>query len=171
MAHVAIRVRIGLRPNGHAEYPNFNRLDLAIRGNTDWSKFVDQHGGWHYDQVAGHADNDLPESSPIGMQWGMLVVPERFADAAVAMFPSDVAVLNDVDAGTFYDDRAHVKDPAIREDLQVLQAISAKRGLGIPPNTDDSNALDPTHPAAGRRNNKLKTWVDFKTHRGITMRP
>ena len=101
----------------------------------------------------------------------MLVVPEAFANAAMAMFTSDVSILNDADAGAFYDDRAHVREPAVKENLEVLQAISVKKGLGIAPNADDAKALDPTHPAAGRRNNKLKTWTDFKTHRGITMRP
>ena len=171
MSHVALKVRIGLRPNGHAAYPDFNRITAGLRDNVDWSIFVDKHGGWHYDQVAGHADEDLAAASPIGMQWGLLVVPEAFADAAVALFTSDVSALNDADAGTFYNDRAHVRDSEIKENLEVLQAISAKRGLGIPPNADDANALDPAHPAAGRRNNKLKTWAGFKTQRGITMRP
>lgn len=171
MAHVAIKVRIGLKANGHALYPNLNQIPGALRDGVDWSIFVDKHGGWHYDQVAGHADDDPAAGSPIGMQHGMLVVPEAFADAAVAAFPDDVSVLNDVDATAFYDNRAHIRDPAVKENVEVLQAISAKRGLGIPPSTDDSNALDPDHPAAGRRRNKLKDWAGFKTSRGITMRP
>ncbi len=171
MAHVAIKVRIGLKPNGHALYPDFNRLDTTVRDGTDWSVFVDKHGGWHYDQVAGHADDDPAESSPIGMQWGMLVVPDTFADAAVVMFPSDVTVLNDTDAETFYGARAHVRDAAIRDNLDILQAIKAKRDLGIPEDQQDRDALDPDHPATGRRRNKLKTWSDFKARRAITMRP
>ena len=166
-------MRIGLKPNGHAEYPNFNALDAAVRDNMDWSIFVDKHGGWHYDQVAGHADDDPAESSPVGVQWGMLVVPEGFADAAVALFPAGVSILNDADATTFYNDRGHIRDPAITENLEVLQAIVAKRSFvpPIPEDQQDRDALDPDHPATGRRRNKLKTWADFKTKRGITMRP
>jgi len=171
MAYVAIKVRIGLEANGHAAYPDFNRLDAVVRDSMDWSIFVDKHGGWHYDQVAGHADDDPAESSPIGTQWGMLVVPEVFADAAVALFPNNVTILNDVDAGTFYDTRGHVRDSAIRENLEILQGIKVKRDLGIAEDPQDRDALDPNHPAAGRRRNKLKTWADFKTNRGITMRP
>lgn len=170
MAHVAIKIRIGLKPNGHAGYPDFNRIDAALRDDMDWSRYVDKHGGWHYDQVAGHQDDDPAASSPIGVQFGMLVVPETFADSAVAMFPTDVAILNDADAGTFYNSRAHIRDAAIRENLEILQGIKAKRDLSIAEDQQDRDALDPDHPAAGRRRNTVKTWSDFKTQRGITMR-
>ncbi len=170
MAHVAIKVRIGLKPNGHAEYPNFNSLVASVRDGVDWSVFVDKHGGWHYDQVAGHADEDTAESSPVGMQWGMLVVPEEFADAAVAMFPSDVTVLDDANAGTFYETRAHVRDQAIHESLEIIQGIKAKRDLGIVEDQQDRDALNPDHPSSGRRRNKTKTWAGFKTNRGLSVR-
>lgn len=171
MAHVAIKVRIGLHPNGHAKYPDFNQIASGIRDRMDWSMYVDKHGGWHYDQLAGHADDDPAESSPVGMQWGMLVVPEAFATQAVSKFPSEVTILNEAEATIFYENRGHARDAAILESVEVLQAIAAKRSLGILEDQGDIDALDPDHPAVGRRRNKLKTWAGFKTQRGITMRP
>ena len=171
MAHVALKVRIGLHPNGNAKYPDFNRIASGVRDGMDWSIFVDKHGGWHYDQLAGHADDDPAESSPVGVQWGMLVVPEAFATEAVSKFASDVTILSKAEATIFYENRGHARDAAIQESVEVLQAIAAKRSLGILEDRGDIDALNPDHPAVGRRRNKLKTWADFKTQRGITMRP
>jgi hypothetical protein len=83
---VAIKVRIGLKPNGHAEYPNFNELGSVRKENMDWAIYVDQFGiGWQYDKTSGHKEHS--EDSPAGMQWGMLLVPTDFAREAVEMFP------------------------------------------------------------------------------------
>jgi hypothetical protein len=168
MSLVPIKVRIGLKSeknkSSHA-YPDFNSLPSGLRGNTDWSHFVDQHGGWHYDKVAGHSDAD--QESPRGTWLGMLLVPEEFANAAAEKFPDTVSIIAESEAERFYEQRVTVNQPGILDDASVLQAVAAKRAAGLPEDDDDKHALDPDHPATGRRRNKLKTWKGYCQQRGV----
>lgn len=171
MELVPLKVKIGLKNEGGKKihgFPSFNDIDPALRDNLDWSYYVDKFGGWHYDQVAGHADDD--PDSPVGNWNGMFLVPNDFAQAAIALFPNQCSILSEVEAETFYDARAHVRDPAIRENVGVLQAIKAKRDLGIPEEQADLDALNPDHPAPGRQRNKRKTWAGFKIAEGVTIK-
>jgi hypothetical protein len=173
MELVPLKVKIGLKSeNGRKShsFPDFNQLSSSLRDDLDWSYFVDKFGGWHYDQLSGHADDDPGDDSPQGNWNGMILVPNDFAQAAVAAFPTQCSILTEAEATTFYDDRAHICDPAIKEDVDVLQAISAKRSLSIVEDQGDLDALNPDHPASGRRRNKRKTWADFKTAEGITIK-
>lgn len=171
MPHVVIKIKIGLHPNGHAKYPDFNQIASNLRDRMDWSSYVDKHGGWHYDKLSGHSDEDIAESSPVGMQWGMLIVPEAFATEAISKFPSEVSIITEAEATIFYETRAHSHEPSIIENQEVLQTIVNKRSLGIAEDQQDKDALDPNHPSPGRRRNKLKTWVGFKKQRGIVLAP
>ncbi len=167
-----IQVKIGLKSeNGKLmhDFPDFNKIAPAIRDEMDWSHFVDKFGGWHYDQIAGHADDDPANESPTGTWVGMLLVPENFANEAVILFPRQVKLWTELECQTFYEQRAHVRQPAIKEDVEILQAIVAKRALNIPEAQEDLDALDPDHPALGRRRNKEKTWVGFKNQRGVIL--
>lgn len=173
MELVPLKVKIGLKnENGKKVhgFPDFNQISSALRDNMDWSYFVDKFGGWHYDQVSGHADDDPGDGTPQGNWDGMLLVPAAFAQAAVVAFSSQCSILTDAQAKTFYDDRGHVRDPAIKEDAIVLQAISAKRTLNIAEDQSDLDALNPDHPAPGRRTNVRKTWTGFKTVEGVTIK-
>ena len=80
---VGIKVKIGqCGVTGCAKYPDFSKLACVQASPLDWSKYVDVHGlGWHYD-CCGHQEDE--DGSPAGMQWGMLIIPETFADEAVA---------------------------------------------------------------------------------------
>lgn len=173
MELVPLKVKIGLKSEGgkklHA-FPDFNQIDSVLRDNMDWSYFVDKFGGWHYDQVSGHADDNPADGTPQGNWDGMLCVPNDFAQAAVALFPTQCSTLNETEAEIFYDTRCHIRDAAIKEDVNVLQAIKAKRDLGIVEDQADLDALNPDHPASGRRRNKRKDWVGFKAVEGVTIK-
>lgn len=173
MELIPLKVKIGLKNEGgkklHA-FPDFNQIDSALRDNMDWSYFVDKFGGWHYDQISGHADDDPSDGTPRGNWDGMLCVPNTFAQAAVTMFPAQCSILTETQAETFYDTRGHVRDSAIKEDTNVLQAIKAKRDLGIVEDQADLDALNPDHPTPGRRRNKRKDWIGFKTAEGVTIK-
>jgi hypothetical protein len=169
MKLVPLHVLIGLEDNGMHKFPAFNDIPNVIRGNSDWSHFVDRFGSWHYDSQCGHADHDPENGTPVGMWCGMVLVPKNFADAAVEKFPDECSVMSEADAEKFYDERAHAHQPEINDSTDVLQAIAAKRALGIDDSDEDVNALDPDHPAAGRRRNKTKTWKGFKKQRGIEL--
>lgn len=168
---VPLQVRIGLKGNRQHSFPPFNDLDAALRDNMDWSHFIDKFGGWHYDQVAGHSDDDPANDSPRDTWLGLLLVPDDFAQAAVAQWPALCSIKSETDAEALYNDRCHVRDPVIKEDTDVLTAIKTKRDLSIPENQADLDALDPDHPARGRRRNSKKTFAGFKSAEGISIKP
>ena len=102
---VPIKVKIGLKDSGGAKYPKFN--NLAVTGAVDWSKYIDLHGsGWLYD-CCGHQEAET--GSPVGQQWGMILVPKVFADEAIAAFPNEVTKLTETQCESFYNDK-HAKD-------------------------------------------------------------
>lgn len=172
---VPLRVVIGLTTSDGKlvhDYPNFNRLDSSLRDGCDWSVFVDKHGGWHYDKVAGHSDHDPDNGSPNGEWLGMLLVPEDFAKAAVARFPEKCSILRNAEAKQFYNERCAVKQPEFHEDVQVLQAMAAKKALGMLDEADGQfvAAMDVDNPSPGRRRNKKKTWDGLLESCGYTIK-
>lgn len=165
---VPIKVKIGLKSDGHAGYPNFNLLDSSIRDNMDWSKYVDVKGlGWHYDQVSGHKEDTL--NSPYGTQYGVLIVPKVFADTAISKFPKEVTKLTELELEDFYDNRSHVYDPDEKIDNLVLEGIKLKQDLGIPLTANQTKALDPNDLTPGVCKNDSKTWKDYKVKTNTTI--
>ncbi len=151
---------------GNHDYPAFNQLPAVKRAGMDWAKYIDVYGGgWHYDHVSGHKD-DAPES-PHGFHFGVMCVPEDFADEAVAAFPESVIRLTEVEMADFYDTRSHIHDPEESNSANILQAIYAKRQLGLAESPTDIKALDPDDPTPGIVKNKNKTWAGHKIERGI----
>ena len=149
---VPLKVTIGLRTTGNRrehDHPEFNLIPADLRGNMDWSHYIDQFGGWKYDNVSGHDTAD--DESPHGVWLGLICVPEAFAEKAVELFPDQCEILDDAKAGDFYEKRHTVNQPEIHEDA------------------DTANALDPDHPHRGRRRNKTKRWDDYKTERGVVI--
>lgn len=170
---VPLKVTIGLKIDEQGRrvhaFPPFNDMPADVRDEMDWSFFVDKYGGWHYDKCCGHAEEDLDAGSRRGFWLGMICVPKAFADSAVAQFAGTCQIMTEDEAKDFYDNRCHVHEPAVKEDVKVLQSIAAKKVAGIELSDDDTNALDVDHPMSGRRKNKLKTWDGFKESRGITI--
>lgn len=167
---VAIRVKIGLKSDGKKRfhsYPPFNEIPKDLRDGMDWSHFVDLHGGWHYD-CCGHDEEDT--ESPRGVQFGMLLVPEDFANEAVNRWPEQCSILNQQQAAKFYEDRVTVNQPDVTEDLDVLQVIAAKRQAGLQEDDSDREALDPNNPKRGRRKNETKKFADMLKKRGLKLK-
>lgn len=179
---IPLRVKIGLkrdRRNGNVHaYPDFNQLSAVQQSGLDWSAYIDQFGGWHYDSVAGHIDDDPTNDSPRGVWLGMLLVPEAFANAAVELFPDQCQILTEQQAERFYEDRVTVDQPENHEDVEALQAIAARltieKELGITPSNEEKqrrrDALDPTKKQRGLTKNEMKRWTDYKAKRGLTIK-
>ena len=149
-----------------AKYPNFNQLQCVIDSGLDWSVYVDVYGlGWQYDKTSGHKDDT--DDSPAGQQWGMLIVPEEFAEQAETAFPDDCDTMTEDELEDFYDNKAHVHDPEELVDTAVLQGIKAKEDLGLDV-PEKTKAVDPDDPAPGVRKNNHKTWSDFKSLKNVT---
>jgi hypothetical protein len=162
-------VKIGLKPNGHAKYPNFNALAAVQATGMDWAKYVDIHGlSWHYDKTSGHQE-DTPDS-PWGQQWGVLIVPEEFASQAVAAFPDVCARLTEAGLEAFYDEKAHAHEQDERIDLPVLEGIRAKQAIGRPLTPQQEKALDPDDDTPGIRKNPKRKWQDFKRLVNVTIK-
>jgi hypothetical protein len=167
---VPLKVTVGLktekRKRFHA-YPPFNEIPETLRDGMDWSYFVDQHGGWHYDHI-GHDEEDA--ESPRGTWFGMLLVPADFATEAVSRWPEQCSILNEAQAKQFYEYRVTIEQPEIIEDLEALQIIAAKRGAGLPETEEDRAALDPDNPKRGRTRNKRKKFADMLALRGLKLK-
>lgn len=167
MELVAIKVRIGLDHKNHHRYPAFNALPSGVREGLDWSRFVDKYGGWLYDKKAGHRETD--DESPAGYWFGVVIVPELFAVEAADLFSKDIEVLNENDLRRFYEERVTHNQPEILDDLEILQALAAKKQLGIALSDDDQMALDPDSEHRGRRRNKEKQLSDMMANRGVSI--
>ncbi len=170
MELTALLITIGLRDGSHL-FPPFNDLPKNLREDTDWSVYVDKFGGWHYDRAAGHSDHDPDNDSPRGVWLGMLLVPDEFAQAAVANWSDQCRILTEAECESFYQERVHGKDPEELIDTDRLNGIVAKDNLGLARTDHDTRALDPNDDTPGIVINKMKQWTEYKLQRGITIKP
>ncbi len=168
-SYAALRVKIGIRQNKRAKYPDFNLLPVVISSGQDWSVYIDKEGsGWKYDRVSGHSDDTA--TSPRGQQWGLLLIPEQFAIEAVAQFPTLCQRITEAQTQKFYDEDHAVDFEDDEIDETILTKIKLKNDLGIRLTAADTNALDPTHKQPGVRENYFrKVWVRYKARRNITI--
>lgn len=165
---VPIKIKIGSLPNGYAKYPNFNQLQVVIDSGMDWSVYVDVEGTkWHYDKTCGH--KEYSQDSPLGTQWGVLMIPAAFASQAIAMFPEDVSEITAVECADFYDNKAHDHEPDEILDSTVLEGIKAKQDLGLELTTTQLDALDPENDRKGIRRNKNKTCIEFLQNSNVNL--
>jgi hypothetical protein len=133
MELVALKIEIKRKidPNNQKgavnDYPDFNSLPAAVRDNLDWCHFIDQYSGWQYDHESGFGESDSFNPDP-KVQYGVFMVPQDFADAAMAAFPTRVTQLDEADLETFYNDRAHRADSELNYDEGVLSGLQARYG-------------------------------------------
>ncbi len=169
MELVPLKIRIGLKKNRSALYPAFTTLPVVKASGMDWSYYIDAEGsGWLYD-CCGHKESE--PDSPVGMQWGMILVPGIFATQAITAFPDVVTRLTKVEAVTFYDTK-HAKefpDEEIRQD--ILDAIKVKQDLDLALTDNQLAAKDPDNDTPGIRPNWRKTFDSFSLKRDITIAP
>lgn len=176
MKLVPLKVAIRLGEDGKHKYPDFNSLEASLRDNLDFAYYFDKHGGWFYDQLSGFGEED--EFNPDPSVWyGVVLVPKKFADAAVAAFPIDIEKMSAAEVESFYDSRVTVRDPQDHLDTNELLGIEARvrleTALGITPSPDllqrRADALNPDHPQIGVRKNMKKKFKDLKSAKGFTI--
>ena len=178
----AIQVRIGLRPEGGALYPDFNQLPVVQASRRDWTVYVDQEGlGWHYDHTSGHGQDDPPRS-PRGIQLGMLVIPEQFAIEAIAQFPTQCSRLTEAQATTFHDDKSQIRMADEDLNAEILNSLRQERELlrDLAAAGDDvttqvtelqaktRRALNPDDIEPGKIRNRNRRWATRKTFLNFT---
>ena len=174
MELVPIKVKIGLRPNGHADHPDWSQLPLAA--TEDPAEHMRHGGSWHYDKKSGHTDDD-PES-PRRMQWGGVLVTEQFAAEALVVFPELVTEMTELEWQEFWDHRVHGHMPECQCDTDLLVALKAERDLRFTLKLDldaiDARilkALDADDDEPGIKKDKMRKWADAKLKMGVTIKP
>ena len=167
---VAIRIRVGIgvgKGGKRAIFPAFNNLPGTVRGDMDWSTFVDVFGtGLEYDNVAGYGKVDAYSTERM-KQFVCTCIPSEFAVAAAAMFPEDVKIIDEAGMEIFYNERAHADSPEELADNERLQTIALKKQLDIVLSDEDNDALDPLKDTKGLRINPNKTWARHKVEHGL----
>lgn len=193
---VPIKVKIGLRPNGHADHPAWELLPIiasAVASRTldlgrpltreeidgEVRKYV--VGSWHYDKQSGHAVETA--DSPRGMQWGMLLVSKAFADAAVATFPTLITVMTQAECQAFWDTKAYAHMADMDFNSETLRDLKTYRDLlkdlkkadtapeVVALDAKIAQAVDPLDPYPGVKKNLLRRWADAKDRLGVTFDP
>lgn len=167
---VPIKVRIGLRPNGHADHPDWSLLPMVgANDETQWMA-----GGWIYDKSSGH-DTESPHS-PLGEQIGILFVSEAFAAQAVTQFPNITKITDETELETFINQNCTAHIPDFRMDNDYLQSLNTEHELltKLGQSTAEveariAKALNPDDPSPGKKHQPGRDYAAIKSERAITL--
>ena len=181
----ALKVKIGLKDNGHADYPDFNTLSCVQSAGIDWSYYIGRYGlGWMYDAKYGHHEEGA--DSPVGQQWGVIVTTSDFVTQAVAAFSDTCTEITEADLQEFVDERVTIYLPAEEVNEEEISKLShqldlmdkmEKRGKLSNKNRARLSqlearidaALDPDDDTPGIRKARRKRWVDIKATENATI--
>jgi hypothetical protein len=153
-----------------AKYPDLKAVDPKLRDNMKPDVFVQQWSDWKYNKVA-----NLGTGEDHGER--VVVVPEDFANAVVALYPDDHEIINEATLTTFWDTKYAAYQDATITDSKQLVDLKTQRDLlvDLKQSTTDIdakilNALDPENPEPGIKDNIEKTWAKFKEARHIHLK-
>lgn len=188
-----LKVKIGLRPNGEADHPNFDVLPCVQGSGLGWSKYIDSpvYGdgvGWHYDKSSGHKEHSA--DSPLGQQWGMLIINEEFCQQACAALPAICSPMTEAEAQAFLEQKATAHMPDAKRDVDALNgrvaeitlleklianenkpAEKAKHQARLSACLAEAKtALDPDSKTPGVRKTEGKYWADHKAGKNFTFK-
>lgn len=166
---VPIKVKIGLRPNGHADHPDWSKLQPALGGDDPETHMF---YGWRYDKTSGHKEHTVDSS--IGFQYGVKLVTAALATAALVQWPSLITVLNETELAAFWDDKANAGISATRRNVQALEGLKVERdlrvALALSTTTIDAeiaDALDPDKDDPGLTIDHMARWSTAKVRLDI----
>jgi len=169
MELIPIKVKIGLRHNGHADHPDWTKLPM-IDSDSEVRQYCPS--GWIYDKSCGHQEERA--DSPRGMQWGCLLCTEEFANQAIVAYPDLITKLTEAEFADFYDNkaRAHLSDR--NYDIDVLQGLKLELDLKKELGQDTTSlkvkiakAIDENDSELGIAKNKDRYWADYKVEKGF----
>ena len=169
---IPIKVKIGLRPNGHADHPDWTKLPM-IFSDGEMRNYCP--AGWMYDKSSGHQEETL--DSPRGMQWGFLLGTREFVDEAKSVFPDLITEMTEAEFIDFYDNRIMAHLPEKNYDIDVLQGLKIELEMKqeLHQNVTEikskiTKAIDPEDESLGVRSNKDKKWETAKIKLGIEIK-
>lgn len=168
---VPIKVKIGLRPNGHADHPNWTKLPM-INSDSDVRQYCPS--GWIYDKSCGHQDDSV--DSPREMQWGCLLCTEQFANEAVVAYPELITQLTAVEFEDFYNNKAMAHLAENKYNIDILQGLKLELDLKKEAKQDTieltakiEKAIDPNDKEKGIEKNQDRYWNDYKVKKGFNI--
>jgi len=171
-----IKVKIGLRADKHVDHPDWRTLPMISSKESAEAKrdevVRNAPLGWMYDKACGHGEERTGAgawNSPKEMQWGCLLVTEKFANEAIAAFPALVTKITEVEFQPFYDNFAN--PPGVEHNAEELQALKAEHGLRVILR-QDTTALENEIAGVLREIDRLtaKKWAGFKSERDIVIK-
>ena len=175
MELVPMKVKIGLRPNGEADHPDWTKLKIVQDSGLGDKYKQDPTGGWKYDKTSGHAVKSV--GSAIGSQLGMLLVEEEFYNQAKAEFGTIITRMTEAQAKDFYDNKVKAHLPENKYNETVLNGLDVELRLRDSLGEDTTElkakiakALNPKDKEPGISVNTNKTWEGFKAQCGFTIK-
>jgi len=170
MKLIPIKVKIGLRPNGHADHPDWTKLPM-IESDLETRNYAPS--SWIYAEC-GHQESTL--DSPRGMQWGMMLVTREFADEALQVLPDIISELTPAEAKIFFTEKCRSEMPENRVNDRILSGLASELQLRESLSQDVTElkvkiakALDPLDKEPGVKKNPLKKWDDYLEDNGFTV--
>lgn len=164
-----IKVKIGLKSNNYADYPDWTQLPLI---NDDSEVRLYCPLGWLYDKTSGHQE-ETPDS-PFGQQWGYLLGTRNFIDQALVAFPTLITELTEAEFEVVYNTKIMGHAAENDYDERILNGLQTELNLknALEQDTTElktkiAKALDPDDPEPGIKKNKNKYWNDYKIKKGI----
>ena len=168
MELVGIKVKILLKDDGKAQYPNWSQTSFR-QANPNYK--IGKFGGWHYDKC-GHTKYDV--DSPLGMQYGLLLVEQAFADEAVSLFPDLVTKLTAIETEAFWNNKAYAHISENRYNMDILNGLKAEYDIKTILGQDTTNikakmakAIDPSDAEPGISQDRHKTFSTAMEDAGI----
>lgn len=170
MELVGIKVKILLKEDGKAQYPDWSQISFR-QANPNYK--IGKFGGWHYDKC-GHTK--YSPDSPLGVQYGMLLVEEAFADEAATLFPDLVIKMTAAEAEDFWNNKAYAHLSDNKYDMEVLQGLKTEYDMRVILGQDTTNiktkitkAIDPSDAEPGIQQDRYKTFATAIGDVGITV--
>lgn len=170
MELVGIKVKITLKENGHAQYPDWSQTSFR-QANPNYK--IGRFGGWHYDKC-GHTKYSI--DSPLGVQYGMLLVEQAFADEAVTLFPDLVTKLTAAETEIFWNNKVYAHMPDKKYDMEILNGLKVEYDIKVILNQDTADiktkmakAIDPTDAEPGVSQDRWKTFSTAMLDADITV--
>lgn len=159
-----------MKEDGKAQYPDWSQTSFR-QANPNYK--IGKFGGWHYDKC-GHTKYSI--DSPLGVQYGMLLVEEGFADEAITLFPDLVTKLTALEAEDFWNNKAYAHLPDNKHDMDVLNGLKMEYDMKVILGQDTTNiqtklakAIDPTDAEPGIQEDRYKTFTTAIGDVGITV--
>jgi hypothetical protein len=167
---VGIKVKITLKDDGKAQYPDWSQTSFR-QANPNYK--IGKFGGWHYDKC-GHTKSDV--GSPLGVQYGMLLVEQAFADEAVTVFPNLVTKMTAAEVEDFWNNKAYAHLPENKHNMDVLNGLKLEYDMKVILNQDTASikakiakALDPVDVEPGVSQDRNKVLSTALVDAGVTV--